>query len=293
MDWLADALLWLLKALRMLVFDWGVAIIILVLVVRLAMHPITRKSQIAMMRTGKQMAALKPELEALKARYKDDTTRYQQEQMRLYREKGISPFNMVGGCLPMLLQTPIWASLYAMLYSAIELRNQPAFYGVFQAISGHRWPFLADLSSPDNFWLLPERWQFHIPMLGAVTGLNILPILMGVVFYVQQKIMTPPAADEQARQQQKIGAWTTLLFPVMMYNVPSGLTLYIMASTAAGIVDSTIVRRHIQREEAAGRLFQPKKTKPGGFWDRMQKIMEQKQKALQGGDRRHRFKERD
>jgi membrane protein insertase Oxa1/YidC/SpoIIIJ len=89
---------------------------------------------------------------------------------------------------------------------------------------------------------------------------------------MQQKLMSPPAADDQAAQQQKIMKWMTLLFPIMLYAYPSGLNLYILASTAAGIVDSVIVKRHIKREEDEGRLFTAKPAKspkPGGWKEKL------------------------
>ncbi|MEX0774725.1 MAG: YidC/Oxa1 family insertase periplasmic-domain containing protein [Phycisphaeraceae bacterium] len=296
-QWLAKGLLWLLWAIDLIVRDWGIAIIILVLVVRAILHPITRKAQINMAKMQKGMAALAPEIEKLKKKYKDDSAKLQAEQMRLYRERGVNPLNMLG-CLPMFLQMPIWIALYAMLYFAIELRHEPAFYGVFQWISGGKWGFLADLASADHFIRVfdtPKQinlWLIH-PNFEAV---NILPFLMAIVFYFQQKLMTPPPADpnSQAAQTQKMMKWMVLLFPVMLYSAPSGLTLYIMASTAAGIVDSLLIRRHIKREEEAGTLFKPKPAKPGkpgGLMERIHKMIEEKQQQTgkpkpKGGDKR-------
>jgi YidC/Oxa1 family membrane protein insertase len=298
-QWLAEGLLFLLKGVHFVFHDWGVAIIILVLLVRLVLHPLTRRSQISMTKMSKQMAALQPELEKLKKKYKDDSQKLQQEQMQLYREKNVNPVGMLGGCLPMLLQMPIWAALYAMLYYAIELRHQPAFYGVFQAISGGRWHFLGDLSSPDRFIRVfnePHLINLFIIQFDY-SSINIVPILMGLVFFLQQKFATPPAANPEAAKQQKMmSVMTTVLFPLMMYATPSGLTLYIMASTAAGIVDSTIVKRHIKQQEAAGTLFPPpnpnKPKKPGGFWARMQKVAEERQRKLTGEGPK-RWKDRD
>ncbi len=289
-QWLAHALLWFLKLIEGAVVsiagvgiglhDWGLAIIVLVLIVRGLLHPITKRAQINMMKMGKQMAALQPEMEKLKKKYEGDQQKINQETMKLYREKGVNPANMLG-CLPMFLQMPIWFALYAMLYFAIELRHQPAFYGVFQAVSGGSWPFLADLSAQDRFIPIPGG-GFTIPWLNwTVDALNILPILMAVVFYFQQKLTTPPPANEQAAQQQAMMKWMVLLFPIFLYKAPSGLTLYIMASTFAGIVDSWIVKRHIKREEEAGTLLQNKPHKPGGLMDRMTRLLEEKQKQLQ------------
>ena len=291
-QWLAHGLLWLLKLFEgqiltiggvgIGVHDWGVAIIILVLLVRLLLHPITKRAQINMMKMGKQMQTIQPEVEKLKKKYKDDQQRINTEMMKLYREKGINPANALG-CLPMFLQTPIWIALYAMLYYAIELRHEPAFWGFFQKISGGSWQFLADLSQSDNFiQVFEDPIKLNLFFIHPnFQSINILPLLMAIVFFFQQKLTTPPPANEQAAQQQKIMRVMILLFPVFLYSAPAGLTLYILASTAAGVVDSTIVRRHIKEQEESGELFTPKKPpKPGSLRDRLGKALEAKQREL-------------
>ena len=279
---LARGLLAFLKAIHFVVRDWAVAIIFLVLCVRLVLHPITKKAQVNMFKMSKQMQSMQPEIEKLKKKYKDDQQKFQQEQLKLWREKGVNPVNMLG-CLPMFLQTPIWVALYAMLYLAIELRHQPAFYGFFQSITGGRWHFLGDLSSPDNFIRFAgDGYTLNLLFIHPTfAGINVLPLLMAVVFFFQQKLTTPPPANEQAAQQQKMMKFMVLLFPVMLYSAPSGLTLYILASTCAGILDSYVVRKHVKQQEEAGLLLNatPKKPpKPGGFMDRMQKALEAKQR---------------
>ncbi len=278
-QWLANGLFLFLNAIHFVLRDWSLAIIVLVIVVRGLLHPITRRAQINMMKMQKQMASLAPEIEKLKKKYKDEPQKLQSEQMRLYREKGVNPLGMLG-CLPMFLQMPIWIALYAMLYYAIELRHTEAFYGVFQAVTGDRWGFMADLSRADHFISFPLSWHFTVPLLGIpIDGLHILPFLMAVVFFLQFKYTTPPAANEQAAQQQKIMKWMTLLFPVFLYAAPSGLNLYILASTGAGILDSYIVKQHIKREEEAGTLLENKgPSKMGGWMERMQKMIEERQK---------------
>lgn len=285
-QWLARGLLAFLKAIHTALGDWGVAIIVLVLCVRLLLHPITKRSQISMMKMGKQMATLQPEMEKIKTKYKDDQAKLNSEIMKLYREKGVNPAGMLG-CAPMFLQMPIWIALYAMLYFAIELRHQPAFYGVFQAISGGAWHFLADLAAPDHFIRFTDQpIHFDIPLISAFdfSALNIIPFIMGFVFYFQMKLSQTPAINDQQKQQQQIMMISTMLFPVFLYAAPSGLNLYIMASTIGGIIDSWIVRRHIKREEEAGTLFATKPAqprKPGGFMDRLMKAIEARQQDMQ------------
>ena len=254
--WLADALLWFLTFLHdYLVFDWGLAIIALVVVVRLVLHPVQKKSQISMQRFSRAMSAMKPELDALQKKFKDDPARMQQEQMRLFKEKGVSPAGCVGGLLPTFAQMPIWMALYAVLFFAFPLRHQAPFFGLFQSFGD--WAFLADLSAPDNFLLFPQPLDLYLFSLSAI---NLLPLLMGVVFWLQQKYMTPqlPNQTEEQIAQQKMMKWMmVLLFPLMMYTVPSGLTLYILTSTCIGIVEGRIIKKQVDAMD----LSKPPETK--------------------------------
>ena len=243
-SWLADALLWFLTFLHdYLVFDWGFAIIALVVVVRLILHPVQKKSQISMQRFSRAMAAMKPELDQLQKKFKDDPARMQQEQMRMFKERGVSPAGCVGGLLPTFAQMPIWMALYAVLYFAFPLRHQAPFFGVFQSFGD--WSFLADLSAPDRFFLFPQPINLYLFTLSSI---NLLPLLMGVVFWLQQQYMTPqmPNQTEEQIAQQKMMKWMmVLMFPLMMYSVPSGLTLYILTSTCIGIVEGRIIKKQV------------------------------------------------
>jgi YidC/Oxa1 family membrane protein insertase len=291
-QWLARGLLRFLTFIEAGVRDWGVAIIILVLVVRLILHPITKKAQINMMKMGKQMQMLQPEVEKLRKKFGDDQSKLNAEMMKLYREKGVNPANMLG-CLPMFLQMPIWIALYAMLYFAIELRHEPAFYGVFQwmgSMFGADWPFLADLSTADHFIPLPgEGFRIPLPFVdNRFDAINVLPLLMGVVFYLNMKFTTPPPPEgklteqqEMMLRQQKIMRIVfPFLMPVFLYSAPSGLTLYICASTFAGIIDSYIVRRHLKQLEAEGKLFEQKPRNPNSFMARLARAAENKQREM-------------
>ncbi|MFG0257094.1 MAG: YidC/Oxa1 family insertase periplasmic-domain containing protein [Phycisphaerales bacterium JB043] len=246
---LARGLLWFLStAHAYLVFDWGLAILLLVVVVRTILHPITKRSQIALQRFTKQMQAIAPKQKELQAKYKDDPKRMQQEMAALFREEGVQ-FRGALGCLPMFLQSPVWIALFAMLYFAFDLRHQEAFFGVFQAITGGSWGFLSDLSAPDAFVPLP--FSFGVPLMGEITSLNVLPLLLGVVFFLQQKYLTPPPSasmtPEQQTQQKIMKVMMVIMFPVFMYNAPSGLTLYFITNSALGILESRYIRAHIDQ----------------------------------------------
>ncbi len=278
--WLADLLVWFLAFLHdYVVFDWGLAIIALVIVVRGLLHPLTRRSQISMMRVTKQMAAVKPELEAIQKRHKDDPKKVQEETIRLYREKGINPLGCAGGMVPTFLQMPIWIALYAVLYYAFELRQQPAFFGVFQRFGD--WPFLADLSAQDRFIPLPFSVNLYVFELSSV---NLVPLLMGLVFWVQQKYMSPPPSPNmtpEQEQQQKIMKWMmVIMFPLMLYSAPSGLTLYIATSTLVGIYESKRVRAEVEKMD----FTKPRPGKGGwlqGAYEKAMKRVQETQRAAE------------
>lgn len=243
-QWLAHLLIAFLSFIEgYVLFDWGLAIIALVLVVRGMLHPLTKKAQISMQRFSRQMQKLKPEIDKLQKKYKDEPQKMQAEQMRLMREHGVNPLGCLG-FLPMFLQTPIWIALYAMLFYAFELRHEPAFFGFFQLFGG--WPFLADLAAADHFfWTFKEPHQF---LLWNITGINLLPLLMGAIFFVQQKYMTPPQTNmskEMESQQKIIRFMMVVMFPLFLYSAPSGLTLYIVTSSVFSILESRYIRRHI------------------------------------------------
>jgi YidC/Oxa1 family membrane protein insertase len=249
-QWLAKGLLWYLETVHSLLGDWTLAIILLVFTVRAVLHPITRKSQINMSRFGKRMAALAPKQKKLQEQYAGDPKQMQVEMARLMREEGVSPTQALG-CLPTFLQTPVWMALYAMLYFAFQFRHEPGFYGLIQSMTGGKWSFLADLSAPDHF--IEFGRTFHIPlvssMMGDITAINILPLILGVVFFVQQKYMTPPSTatltPEQEAQQKMMKVMMVVMFPVMMYNAPSGLAVYFITNSCLGIIESRWIRAHM------------------------------------------------
>ena len=295
-QWLADFLAVVLTALdHYVVFDWGFAIIFLVLIVRTVLHPITKKSQINMQRFGKVMQKLKPEIDKLKKKYPDDPKRVQKEQMSLMQQYGVNPFQMLG-CLPMFLQMPIWVALYALLYFMFDIRQEPAFFGIFQLIGD--WPFLADLSSADHFFgKFDEPTQF---LFWNITGINLLPILMGLIFFVQQKYMSPQSmatSPEQESQQKIMRVMMVVLFPLMLYSAPSGLTLYILTSSSVGIMESRRIRKHIDSIPIEPKTIDKQvdgkgrpKDKQGRAWS---DAMDARRKKVQNKAKKRSFKKRD
>jgi len=216
--------------------DWGLAIIALVLVVRLLLHPITKRSQISM----SKMSRMGPEIEKLKQKHGDNKEELNKAMMVFYKEQGATP---ILGCLPMLLQMPIWIALWSALQSTFELRHASFLWG---------FTWMKDLAQPDRLWFFPQK-PINLYFF-ALDSINLLPILMAVVFWLQQKMTPKPVTTtKEAEQQQKMMQWMTLLFPLLLYTGPSGLNLYILTSTAIGIWESKRVRDHIQAQEEAER----------------------------------------
>ncbi len=236
-NWLINVLYAVLAFFHLIFRDWGIAIICLVCVVRLLLHPITKKSQINMMQMGK----MGPEIERLKKKFGDDKDGLNKAMMGVYKEQGLTP---ILGCLPMFLQTPIWIALWNALQSTFELR-QAGFL---------RWQHLhltwiADLSHPDALITLSQPLSLYFFTLHSI---NVLPLLVGGVSFAQQALMPAPTnMTPEQEQQRKMQRWMLLLFPIMLYVGPSGLNLYILTSSTIGMIESKIIRDHIKARDEA------------------------------------------
>jgi len=225
--------------------NYGVAIILLVVVLRVVLLPVSRWSTKSMA----EMQKMAPKMQEIREKYKDDQKKMQEEMAKI---GGLKAF---GGCLPMFLQMPIWIALYGALGAAIQLRHA-AF---LPAAWIPEWStFLQDLSAPDA--LVSWQGEFYLPghdvpilgwiiggvqgMLGGpLTSFNLLPILVGGAMYFQQKLMpqTAPTTD-QARQQQKMMAFMPIFLAVVLYSAPAGLALYILTSTCLGFLEYKFFR---------------------------------------------------
>ncbi len=222
--YLPQALAWLLTFFYRLLGSYGWAIILLTVVIKIVLWPLTHKSYASM---GK-MQQLQPQLAVLKEKYKGDAKKIQAETMKLYKANGVNP---MGGCLPMLLQMPVLFALFVTLRNTILLRNAP-----FWIIPG---VWMKDLSGPDVLATLGKSY----PVIG--NQVNILPLLMGISFYLQQK-MTPTAGggSPQAEQQQKMMATLMpVMFTFLFYTLPAGLNLYFMLSTFITVAQQMMTTR--------------------------------------------------
>lgn len=201
----------LISALRLfykITRNWGVAIILLTILINIVLLPLTKKSYKSM----QEMQILQPKIEKLRQECKNNPQKLQKETMELYKKYKVNP---MAGCLPMILQMPIFIALYQGLMHSIELR-------------GAKFLWIRDLSIPENV-----RLPFTLPLIGNT--INILPILMLVAMFFQQRLstkMTSMAQTDEQRQQQKIMAiMMTVMFGFIFYNFPSGLVLYWFGNT--------------------------------------------------------------
>ena len=202
LETLAAPLLDLLRMIYGYVGNYGVAIIILTTIVRLVLFPLTFKG----MKSMKRMQQLTPRMKKLQEKYKNNKEKLNKEMMELYRKNRVNP---LGGCLPMLLQLPVFFALYSALSSAVELRHAPFIF------------WISDLSQPD--------------------GLGITPILMGASMYIQQK-MTPQTAMMDSTQA-KVMQMLPFIFTIFTFTFPSGLTLYWVTSNILSIAQQQIINR--------------------------------------------------
>ena len=243
MDWFAKLLLGVLNWFYgSAIANYGLAIIFLTVVVRTIMFPLTYKSMISM----KKMQKLAPEMEKIKKEVGEDAQEMQKRMMALYKERNVNP---LGGCLPLLLQMPVFIALYRMLWSAFELRRAPFIL------------WIEDLSEPDRLFSLP----FSIPVPFAQTPLdsfNLLPILMGLAMVASMKLM--PTTTVQSPQQKMIMTLMPIVFSVICYNMASGLNLYILTSTLLGIAQNFFIHR-VDIDVDVKKKKQPAK-KPRNFY---------------------------
>ena len=224
---IAPLILGILKTFQALVSNWGVAIILMTLLVRAVLFPINRTSQVKMAEYQAKVAKIKPKLDEINQKFKDDPQRKQQETLKLYQEHKIRP--PLGGCLPILLQFPIFIGLFAALRCSILLRQQPFILWVEDLA---RPDALVDFGGP-----IASIWP-----LSGVTTLNILPVIMVVLWVWHQRSMPRPTDPQQA-QVQKMMTFMPILFGVMLYNYAAGLSLYMITSSAVGIFETKVIKK--------------------------------------------------
>jgi len=217
-------LFWLLEWLYVHLGNFGLSILVLTVIVKAVFFPLANKSYAAM----SKMKRLQPEMEKLKERYGEDRQRMNQELMQLYRREKVNP---AAGCLPILVQIPVFFALYKVLYTTIEMRHQP-FYG-----------WIKDLSAPDPLTILTGFGLFpwDVPSFLHFFNIGIWPMIMGVTMYLQQKLNPQPTDPVQARVFQ----FLPILFTFMLAPFAAGLVIYWAWSNTLSIAQQyMIMRRH-------------------------------------------------
>lgn len=205
---ISQPLFWLLIKIQSIVTNWGVAIIIITLIVKGAMYPLTKAQYTSMAK----MRALQPKMTQLKERFGDDKQKMSQAMMELYRKEKVNP---AGGCLPLIVQMPIFLALYWVFLESVELRHAPFML------------WIQDLSAQDPFY--------------------ILPVLMGVSMFIMQKMQPMTVQDPM---QQKIMQYMPVMFTVFFFWFPSGLVLYWLVSNIISIVQMKIIFSGIEKAKA-------------------------------------------
>jgi YidC/Oxa1 family membrane protein insertase len=198
-EWLARPMLAILKAVHFVVPSWGFAIILLTVLIKIATWYPTQKS----MKSMKAMATLKPEMDKLKERFGDDKNKLNMATMELYKKHGVNP---LGGCLPLLLQMPVYFALYSMLGNSVELYRSPFLW-------------VHDLTAPDPFY--------------------VLPVLTGALMFLQQKTQPTPADPNQKTMMYAM----PVMFTVFNLVWPAGLTIYILTNTVLTFLQQWLMNR--------------------------------------------------
>ena len=209
--WFASPLFWLLNQLHNIIGNWGWAIIVLTIIVKAVLYPLTNASY----RSMAKMRAAAPKLQAIKEKYGDDRMAQQQAMMQLYKDEKINP---LGGCLPMLLQIPVFIGLYWALFASVELRQAP-WLG-----------WITDLSRPDPFY--------------------ILPFIMAATMFAQT-YLNPPSTDPMQAKMMKI---MPLVFSIMFFFFPAGLVLYWVVNNLLTIAQQWHINRSIEKQRAQGEV---------------------------------------
>ena len=197
-----------------LTHNYGIDIILLTILIKIIFYPLTVKSSKSM----KKMQKLQPQVAKLKEKYKDDKQRMNQEMMEMYRREGANP---MGGCLPMIIQIPVFFALYKALSGAIELRHAPFMF------------WINDLSAPEDLF------SFHV--LGYALPIRILPLIMGVTQVIQQK-MTPTSVDPM---QEKMMLFMPIFFTFLFWGFPAGLVLYWLVNNVISIGQQYYINKKV------------------------------------------------
>ena len=228
-SFIAIFLVWVLHLFYFIFGNYGIAIILLTVVVRLAMFPLSKKQ----VQGSLVMQKLMPEMKKIKEKFEDPMEQYKAQQ-ELYKKYNYNPMS---GCWVMFIQLPIFIALYRALLVNVELRQAPLFSDSIR--------FCSNLAAPDMlFYWTPYVWEViseGYGIFGLGPYLNLLPILTIIVFLAQQKILMPPAVDDQAKMTQNMMKYMMVFMGFIFFKVPSGLCLYFIVSSLWGLAERQVM----------------------------------------------------
>lgn len=251
----SQAVLWSMKAAYKIIPNYGIVIIIISVFTKVLFYRLTHKS----FKSMRDMQQLQPKMQALKEKYKDDRKRLSEETMKLYKESGVNP---LGGCLPMLLQMPVFIALFSVLRNTIEVRRAP-FFG-----------WINDLSQQDVLATLPVT----LPFIGD--AVSVLPLLMGASMLMQSKIGGSIAGPGSGASQPK--AFTYMLpivFTVLFYRMPSGLVVYWLVNTVLSVAQQYYINKGADKEQKE----KEEREKAGRERAEKERASKEQEKAITGG----------
>jgi YidC/Oxa1 family membrane protein insertase len=194
--------------------NYGIDIILLTILIKIIFYPLSVKS----FKSMKEMQKMQPHIQKLKEKYKDDKQKLNAEMMDLYKTKGINP---MGGCLPMVVQIPVFFALYKGLSGALELRHAPFMF------------WINDLSAPEDL--------FSFTVMGYTIPIRILPLVMGATQVIQQK-MTPTSVDPM---QEKMMMFMPIFFTFLFWSFPAGLVLYWLVNNVISIAQQYYINKKV------------------------------------------------
>ena len=223
-------LLTLLRFFHSIAGNWGLATILLTVLVRLVLVPLNFKSQYEMAHYQKRMSKVKPLMDEIRKKYAKNKQKMNQELMKLQKKHKLTPPLM--GCLPMFITIPVFFGLFMALRVSFDLRQQP-FFG-----------WIKDLSMPDMLFRIQEGAVGWADKL-IPDYFNVLPILMTLLWWLQQKLM-PKSDDPQQKQMQVMMQFMPILFGFMLYNYAAGLALYMTVSSLFGILEARLIKKKVQ-----------------------------------------------
>jgi len=215
-SFIAKPLLWFMNFIYSIIPNFGVAIIILTICTKIVLWPLGNKSYKSM----SEMKKIQPLMAEVREKHKNDKKQMNQELMALYKTYKINP---MGGCLPMVLQIPVFFALYRMLYSAIELRHTPFVL------------WITDLSAPDRLF----EFGFSIPFMEPPYGIPVLTLVMGATMFLQQKMSPPPGDPTQAKMMMIM----PIVFTFIFINFSSGLVLYWLVNNVLSISQQYYIQK--------------------------------------------------